>query len=183
MEPLTSRRRARGSGLLPGLLIGALAPGSDIPPPVDWTERIEVASDDAYEGPWRMNESRFRYVDDPTVTLDGAGAVGVAWADQLRKDVLFQAFSLDGRRRFAKPTNVSRSARVFSWHPRMVTAPDDPSQDPPSTSPGAVPATARGGSRTASGTTGAWTSRRSSANGPTLAGAQTILRPCERDLT
>jgi hypothetical protein len=75
-----------------------------------------------------MNESRFRYVDDPTVALGGTGVVGVAWADQLRKDVLFQAYSVDGRRRFAKPTNISRSARVFSWHPRMVIASDDPSR-------------------------------------------------------
>ncbi len=127
MEPLVALRRAGRFGLLPGLLVGALAPGSDPPPPVDWTERVEVASGDADQGPWRMNESRFRYVDDPTVALDGTGGIGVAWVDQLRKDILFQAYSPDGRPRFAKPTNVSRTARVFSWHPRMVTASDDPS--------------------------------------------------------
>jgi hypothetical protein len=128
MEPLTALRRAGLSGLLPGLLIGAPAWGSDVPPPVDWTERIEVASGDAYEGPWQMNKSRFHYVDDPTVALDGAGAVGVAWADQLRKHVLFQAYSPDGRPRFPKPTNVSQNAGVFSWHPRMLIASDDPSR-------------------------------------------------------
>ena len=121
MEPLTALRRAGVSGLLPGLLIGALAPWSAAPTDVDWAEPIEVASGDAHQGPWRMNESRFRYVDDPTVALGGTGVVGVAWADQLRKDVLFQAYSVDGRRRFAKPTNISRSARVFSWHPRVST--------------------------------------------------------------
>ena len=127
MEPLSAQRRVRVSGLLPGLLVGALASGFDPPPPIDWTEPIEVASGDAYQGPWRMNKSRFRYVDDPTVALDGTGAVGVAWADQLRKDVLFQVYSADGRPRLAKPTNVSRTARVFSWHPRLVIASENPS--------------------------------------------------------
>jgi hypothetical protein len=75
-----------------------------------------------------MNDSRFHYVDDPTVALDGTGGIGVAWVDQLRKDIFFQAYARDGRPRFERPTNVSRTARVFSWHPRMVIAPDDPSQ-------------------------------------------------------
>ena len=48
---------------------------------VTWMQPIEVASGDAYQGPWRMNESRFDYVDDPTVDIDGQGNVGVAWAD------------------------------------------------------------------------------------------------------
>ncbi len=128
MVPLIPPRRARVSGLLSGVLIGALAPGAEAPPPIDWSKPIKVASGDAYQGPWRMNESRFRYVDDPTVALAGAGVVGVAWTDQLRKDVFFQSYSPDGRRRLAEPTNVSRSARIFSWHPRMVMPPGDPGQ-------------------------------------------------------
>src|SRR5687768_4291662 len=33
------------------------------PPGVAWEERVEVASGAAYQGPWRMNESQFLYVD------------------------------------------------------------------------------------------------------------------------
>ncbi len=67
-----------------------------------------------------MNESQFDYVDDPTVAIDATGTVGVAWADQSRKDIFFQIFGPDGKRRFAKPVNVSRSPQSFSWLPRMV---------------------------------------------------------------
>jgi hypothetical protein len=64
---------------------------------VTWGERIEVASGDAYQGPWRMNESEFHYVDDPTVAINEAGVVAVAWADQSRQDIFFQIYAPDGR--------------------------------------------------------------------------------------
>ena len=96
------------------------------PAAVVWDERIEVASGRAYRGPWRMNDSRFLYVDDPSVAVDEDGAVGVAWVDQTRKDVLFQVFAPDGGRELEDPVNVSRSARVFSWLPRVVMTSGDP---------------------------------------------------------
>ncbi len=87
---------------------------------VSWSGVIEVATGEAYQGPWRMNQSDFRYLDAPTVAIDAEGVVGVAWVDQARKDVLFQLYEPDGRARFAEPVNVSRSPRIFSWLPRMV---------------------------------------------------------------
>ena len=94
---------------------------------VTWGERIEVASGDAYQGPWRMNESAFHYVDDPTVAINEAGVVAVAWVDQSRKDIFFQIYSPDGERRFEKPVNVSGTPAIFSWLPRMVITSGNPS--------------------------------------------------------
>lgn len=85
-----------------------------------WEETIEVASGDAHRGPWRMNESVFEYVDDPTVAIDERGTVAVAWADQSRKDIFLQIYDPEGSRRFDGPVNVSKSPTVFSWLPRMV---------------------------------------------------------------
>ncbi|MEM7245468.1 MAG: sialidase family protein [Acidobacteriota bacterium] len=96
------------------------------PSGVDWVNRIDVAAGGAHQGPWRGNQSEFHYVDDPTVTVDGEGAVAVAWVDQVGKDVVFQAFDPEGVRRFETPVNVSRSPAVFSWLPKMVTPSDDP---------------------------------------------------------
>lgn len=117
--------------LLTALLAGAPTRAGDPPGPagsaeVVWGERIEVASGPAYRGPWRMNDSRFLYVDDPTVAVDGTGAVGVAWVDQSRKDVLFQIYGPDGEPRFEEPVDVSRSPRVFSWLPRLVMTSGEP---------------------------------------------------------
>lgn len=94
---------------------------------VTWGERIEVASGDAYQGPWRMNESEFHYVDDPTVAINEEGVVGVAWADQSRQDIFFQRYAPDAEQRFGGPVNVSGSPDIFSWLPRMVTTSGDPS--------------------------------------------------------
>jgi hypothetical protein len=92
------------------------------PPKIAWDKKIEVATGGGYRGPWRMNDSDFRYVDDPTVAINEKGVVGVAWADQARKDIFFQAFEPDGKPRFEKAVNVSRSPRIFSWLPRLVMA-------------------------------------------------------------
>jgi len=88
--------------------------------PVSWDESIEVAHGSAFRGPWRMNESLWHFVDDPTVAITHEGNVGVAWADHSRKDILFQVFAPDGRPRFAEPVNISRSPRIFSWLPRII---------------------------------------------------------------
>ena len=108
-------------------LIATPVLGQAEPPEVTWGERIELASGEAYQGPWRMNESAFHYVDDPTVSLNEAGVVAVAWVDQSRKDIFFQIYSPDGERRFEKPVNVSGTPAIFSWLPRMVITPGNPS--------------------------------------------------------
>jgi hypothetical protein len=89
---------------------------------VEWSEPFEVSRGGGYRGPWRMNESVYDYVDDPTVAVDSTGSTVVAWVDQRRKDVLLQVYGPDGQPRHPRPVNVSRSPRVFSWLPRLVVA-------------------------------------------------------------
>ena len=55
-----------------------------------------MATGNAFRGPWRMNESTFDFVDDPTVALMADGDAAVAWVDQARKDVLFQRYGPEG---------------------------------------------------------------------------------------
>lgn len=89
--------------------------------PFQWRAPLEVARGPAEAGPWRMNESSFLYVDDATVAVGDAGAIGVAWVDNTRKDVLFQKY--DARMRPEHVVvNVSRSPAVFSWLPRVIMA-------------------------------------------------------------
>ena len=108
--------------LVPGRLPSALTTG----PTVTWTDPIEVAAGTAFRGPWRMNDSAFDFVDDPTVAIDARGRVAVVWADHARKDLFFQRYGPDGKAQLDGPVNVSRSPRVFSWLPRLVLPADDP---------------------------------------------------------
>jgi hypothetical protein len=94
--------------------------------PLAWHGRSDIASGHGEKGPWQQNNSRYDYVDDPTVLIDRNGNVDVAWVDQGRKDVFFQRLSSDGDRRLAEPVNVSRNPDTFSWLPRMARAPDAP---------------------------------------------------------
>jgi hypothetical protein len=119
------------SGLCAALLFGCAAGADDetrdksSPVSMAWSDVIEVASGGGYRGPWRMNESEYDYVDDPSVAVAANGSIGVVWVDQARKDVLFQMYGSNGRPRLEAPVNVSRSPRIFSWLPRMVIAGDD----------------------------------------------------------
>ena len=61
--------------LLAAALIAAPAPGRADPQKVRRDEKIEIASGGAFRGPWRMNESEFHYVDDPTVAISEQGHV------------------------------------------------------------------------------------------------------------
>ena len=101
-------------------------PSASTGPVVTWKDAIEVASGPAFRGPWRMNESEFHFVDDPTVALDARGQVGVAWADHSGKDIFFQRYGTDGTPQLAAPVNVSRSPRTFSWLPRLVVTHGEP---------------------------------------------------------
>lgn len=94
--------------------------------PLHWQTRVEVASGAGIKGPWRMNESNYRYVDDPAVAVDEAGNQAVVWVDQARMDVFFQRYATDGQPALATPANVSRNPTVFSWLPRVVVTPERP---------------------------------------------------------
>jgi hypothetical protein len=92
--------------------------------PVDWKGVTHIATGGGERGPWQQNESRYNYVDDPTVALDSDGQAYIAWVDQARKDVLFQRVPVDGTKLFLEPVNISRSPSIFSWLPRIALAPD-----------------------------------------------------------
>ena len=105
---------------------GAVSEGDASTPRVDWNWSIEVDTGGGHVGPWRMNRSDWRYVDDPSVALGAEGEAGVVWVDQARKDVLFQRYGPRGEARLAEPVNVSRSPAIFSWLPRIVLPPGEP---------------------------------------------------------
>jgi hypothetical protein len=88
---------------------------------VAWDEPRDVATGPAHVGPWRMNESEFHYVDDPSVALADDGSVGVVWADNRRQTVYFQRHDAEGRP-LHEPVDVSRSPDTFSWLPRVTMA-------------------------------------------------------------
>lgn len=109
--------------LTPAVVLALALPacaGEDGPSAIHWQAPIQVAGGEAHRGPWRMNDSDFRYVDDPTVAISPAGGIGVAWVNQSGKDVHFQRYGFDGKARLAEPVNVSRSPDVFSWLPRLA---------------------------------------------------------------
>ncbi len=107
------------------LLAAFAAPSAQAAEPLSWRGSDEIAAGGAERGPWRMNESRWDYVDDPSVAIDERGEMAVVWVDQARKDVFFQRFSAAGAKR-GEPVNVSRTPAVFSWLPRIALSPRDP---------------------------------------------------------
>ena len=86
---------------------------------LSWHGSTEIAAGRGERGPWRQNDSRYDYVDDPSIAIDERGQVAVVWVDQGRKDVFF-------RKSPDSPVNVSRSPGTFSWLPRIAAAPQDP---------------------------------------------------------
>lgn len=89
-----------------------------------WRGPSRIAAGDGYAGPWRMNRSRFYYVDDPSVDLDRDAGIGIAWVDNRAQNVLFQHFDSEMRRAFDTPVDVSRSPGTFSWLPKVVMSGD-----------------------------------------------------------
>ncbi|MFC3285052.1 sialidase family protein [Litchfieldella rifensis] len=100
--------------------------GSEENAGIVWGDAREVATGEAHMGPWRMNESDFRYVDDPSVALHEDGMAAVVWADQTRQDVFLQRYDRSGEPQLDTPVNISRSADTFSWLPRVVMAANEP---------------------------------------------------------
>ncbi|MDN3519923.1 sialidase family protein [Halomonas ramblicola] len=130
---VVSSSRGRGTapaiaGAVIALMLAILAPVAESRQDTDisWRDVLEVASGEAHMGPWRMNESDFRYVDDASVALRADGMAAVVWVDQARQNVFLQRYGRDGEPQLEAPTNVSRSANTFSWLPRVVMATDEP---------------------------------------------------------
>lgn len=108
--------------LVLGVVLFVVDPSSEptAPSGVTWTAPIEVAAGATHRGPWRMNDSDWNFVDDPTVALSDDGAAGVVWTDHVEQDLFFQAYGPDGAPRREAPVNVSQTPETFSWLPRMV---------------------------------------------------------------
>ncbi|MBI2394089.1 MAG: exo-alpha-sialidase [Deltaproteobacteria bacterium] len=98
------------------------------PDAIAWERAIRVASGEAHRGEWRQNDSDYRWVDDPAVSIANDGSVALAWIDQSRKDVFFQGFGRDGKPTLPAAVNVSRSGSTLTWLPRVLVAPGDPRQ-------------------------------------------------------
>lgn len=111
---------------LVGMLLCVSVPAVDPGAPLAWQGITEIAAGRGERGPWRQNESRYDYVDDPAAAINDRGEVAVAWVEQARKDVFFQRILPDGTKQPGQPLNVSRSPTTFSWLPRVVIAPDSP---------------------------------------------------------
>lgn len=106
-----------------GLLLIPIVAHANAGLPLTWFDMINVAEGRGERGPWKQNDSRYDFVDDPTVAIDGHGRIVLSWVDQGRKDVFFQRFSSDGKPE-GNPVNVSRSPSTFSWLPRVITGAD-----------------------------------------------------------
>ncbi len=123
-------RSAAGMAALGGMIACMVLAGAAPPSTaaeVAWLEAVEVAQGAGEKGPWQQNDSRYRYVDDATVSLDPQGDAAVAWVDQAGKDVFFRRIPANGGKpgeSMGEPLNISRSASTFSWLPRMERAPD-----------------------------------------------------------
>lgn len=93
---------------------------------IDWHGAIDVTAGQAHRGPWRMNESDFRYVDDASVALDENGNAVIVWADQAKQDVFLQRYDPEGEPQLDSPANISRNDDTFSWLPRVLIAANRP---------------------------------------------------------
>lgn len=111
-----------------GMALSLTSCGGVLAQPLEpiWQKPIEVAAGPAERGPWQQNDSQFHFVDDPTVALSRNGDIAVAWVDQTRKDVFYQAYTAQGEALLASPVNVSASGDVFSWLPRVVLDTEEP---------------------------------------------------------
>ncbi len=87
--------------------------------PIAWSPPVTVAVGPAVRGPWAMNASDYRWVDDPAVALAADGTLGVAWVDQAQRRAFFEARAPDGTRA-AGPVAIASSPETFTWLPRVA---------------------------------------------------------------
>lgn len=120
------RRRTRASVI--ALLLATLSPLGEAGERagIAWQDALVIATGAAHKGRWRMNQSDYRYVDDPSVALREDGTAAIVWVDQAQQDVFLQRYDRDGQRQLEAETNVSRSAGTFSWLPRVLAAANSP---------------------------------------------------------
>ncbi len=98
------------------------------PPSVSWDEIKKLEGGEAHQGRWEMNDSDFRYVDDPSVAVHDDGHTAVVWADQEEQNIFLQVFEPDGEERFSDAINVSQQGEKFSWLPRLKFNPENPDE-------------------------------------------------------
>lgn len=94
-------------------------------PALQWQAPVDLALGPGVRGPWRQNDSRYDFVDDPAVALAPDGSAVVAWVEQARKALRVQRRGADGGA-LSEPVEVSRQPATFSWLPRLALAPGDP---------------------------------------------------------
>jgi hypothetical protein len=108
-------------------LLAVAASGASHPVAIHWGAPVELATGGGERGPWQQNDSRYDFVDDPTVALWPNGDAATAWVDQAKKDVFWQIVAPDGSKRPSQPLDVSRTPHEFSWLPRIGLSARDPS--------------------------------------------------------
>jgi hypothetical protein len=108
------------------MLLAVSVAGANPAPSLAWHGSMEIAEGRGIRGPWQQNQSRYDFVDDPSVAVNDRGEIAVVWVDQASKDVFFQRLAADGKKQLAQSVNVSRNPATFSWLPRIIIAPDAP---------------------------------------------------------
>jgi hypothetical protein len=109
------------------LLAAVTTHGSSTHDAIRWSSPVTLATGGGERGPWQQNDSRYNFVDDPSVALWANGDAAVVWVDQARKDVFWQIVAPDGSKRLTGPINISRTPKEFSWLARIAISPRDPS--------------------------------------------------------
>jgi hypothetical protein len=109
------------------LVLLAAAGGAGHVDAIHWQRPVALATGGGERGPWQQNNSRYDFVDDPSVALMANGDAAVVWVDQARKDVFWQIVAPDGTKRLATPIDISRTPAEFSWLPRIGLSARDPS--------------------------------------------------------
>lgn len=109
------------------VFLAAVAGGAIRTDVIHWSRPVEIATGGGERGPWQQNNSRYDFVDDPSVALMANGDAGVVWVDQKRKDVFWQIVAPNGDKRLEMPLDISRTPGEFSWLPRIALSPRDPS--------------------------------------------------------
>src|SRR5687768_6480149 len=95
--------------LLACLLLAAAGHGAA---EIVWQPPLEIARGAGERGAWQQSESRYDFVDDPSVAWSPSGELAVAWVDQRRKAVLLQRYSAEGRPLLPAPVDVSRQPKT-----------------------------------------------------------------------